>query len=59
MGLSDQLVHERVEFERYTLEAQLLQTEGAALNENGVDEQTQVRCSGPRGGAVRGSVGMP
>jgi len=42
VGLSDQLVHERIEFEKYTMEAQLLQTEVAALNQDGVGEQTQV-----------------
>lgn len=65
VGLSDQLVHERIEFERYTMEVlwahffaphpvspraqlclllqvQLLQTEVAGLNQDSVDERTEV-----------------
>ena len=42
VGLTDQLVHERVEYERYVLEAQTLQAEVAGLNQGGVEEEVVV-----------------
>ena len=53
VGLTDQLVHERVEYERYVKSAQLLQEEVAALNQEGDLETTEVydanRCEVPDG----------
>jgi cell division control protein 45 len=43
LGLTDQFVHERVEYERYTEQAQLLQDEVAGLNQDGLDEQVEVK----------------
>ena len=42
VGLTDQLVHERVEFEKYVVEAQQLQAEVASLNSGNSDEVTEV-----------------
>ena len=44
MGLTDQLVHERIEYERYVGEAQVLQAEVGALNQDGGDETREVRA---------------
>ena len=42
VGLTDQLVHERVEYEKYVGEAQVLQAEVGALNQDGGDETREV-----------------
>ena len=42
VGLTDQLVHERIEYERYVGEAQVLQAEVGALNQDGGDEVREV-----------------
>ena len=49
IGLTDQLVHERVEYEKYVGEAQILQAEVGALNQDGGDETREV-ASGEEGG---------
>ena len=43
IGLTDQLVHERIEYERYVGEAQALQAEVGALNQDGGDETREVQ----------------
>ena len=42
VGLTDQLVHERIEYEKYVGEAQVLQAEVGALNQDGGDETREV-----------------
>ena len=42
VGLTDQMVHERVEFEKYTMEAQQLQLEVASLNSGSANEVNEV-----------------
>ena len=46
VGLTDQLVHERIEYERYVAEAQMLQAEVGALNQEGGDETREVAVDG-------------
>ena len=46
VGLTDQLVHERIEYERYVGEAQVLQAEVGALNQDGGDEVREVAQDG-------------
>lgn len=48
VGLTDQLVHERIEYEKYVGEAQALQAEVGALNQDGGDETREV--AGEEGG---------
>ena len=48
IGLTDQLVHERIEYEKYVGEAQQLQAEVGALNQDGGDETREV--AGEEGG---------
>jgi len=43
VGLTDQLCHERVEFEKYVSEAQTLQAEVVSLNNSSADETREVR----------------
>ena len=49
IGLTDQLVHERIEHEKYVQEAQLLQAEVGALNQEGVTE-VRAEVAGDDGG---------
>ena len=51
-GLTDQLVHERVEHEQYVLEAQALQLEVAALNDDGGDAAAETHADADSGVSV-------
>ena len=42
VGLTEQLLHERVEFESYVKQTQILQAEVGALNQDGVDETHEI-----------------
>ena len=52
VGLTDQLVHERIEHEKYVQEAQLLQAEVGALNQEGATDERREVADDEGGAAV-------